>query len=902
MGSLWTSTGTRLSTVTFSNESASGWQEATLPAPVAITANTQYVVSYNTNSGFYSGEDQYFKTTGIDNGPLHAPVDTAGAANGVYVYGASSFPNQTFNSENYWVDVVFVKTIVPDTTPPVVSATTPLNGATGAAVNGSVSVTFNEPMAASSIGSSTVELRDSGNVLVASTVSYAASTRIATLTPGTALAYSSTYTARITGGASGVKDVALNALAADYVWSFTTAGPPPPPPTTGPGGPILVISSTSNPFTEYYAEILRAEGLNAFNVTDINAVTATTLSAYDVVVLGEMALTMAQVTTLSDWVTGGGNLIAMRPDKKLASLLGLTDAGTSLAEGYLLVNTATAPGAGIVGQTMQFHGTADRYTVSGATSVATLYSTASASTTNPAVTVRSVGATGGQAAAFAYDLARSVVYTRQGNPAWSGQDRDAQAPIRSDDLFFGGAQANYVDLTKVAIPQADEQQRLLANLIGVLNADRKPLPRFWYLPKGLKAAVVMTGDDHASNGTAGRFDIYNSDSAPGCSVVDWECVRATSYIFSNTPITPAQVASYTAQGFEIGVHMWMSGQSGGSTASTMTCNDYTPTSIAADYSQQLSLFASRFPGALPVRTNRTHCIVWSDYVTQPQVALANGIRFDTNYYYWPDTWVNDVPGLFTGSGMPMRFAKADGTMIDVYQGASQITDESGQSFPATIDTLLSRALGPEGYFGAFVANMHTDTAVHAGSEAIVAAAQNRGVPVVSAGQMLDWIDGRNNSTFGTIAWNAPASTLTFAVTAASGARNLHTLLPASFGGNPLAGLTRNGVPVSFTTQTLKGVVYADFVSPSGSYQAEYHGRHRCACRHERVSDTGGIHGYCRMDNQRACNDTSGFWTAARRAQLNGYGCGRDRVALRPARWVGRQHDLLLSDRLGRHEW
>ena len=88
---------------------------------------------------------------------------------------------------------------------------------------------------------------------------------------------------------------------------------------------------------------------------------------------------------------------------------------------------------------MQFHGTADRYTLNGATSVATLYSNATTATANPAVTVRSVGASGGQAAAFTYDLARSIVYTRQGNPAWSGQERDGIAPIRSDDLFFGGA-------------------------------------------------------------------------------------------------------------------------------------------------------------------------------------------------------------------------------------------------------------------------------------------------------------------------------------------------------------------------------------------------------------------------------------------------------------------------------
>ncbi len=114
----------------------------------------------------------------------------------------------------------------------------------------------------------------------------------------------------------------------------------------------------------------------------------------------------------------------------------------------------------------------------------------------------------GQAAAFTYDLATSIVYTRQGNPAWAAQERDGYAPIRSDDKFFGNAtgdpQPDWVDLNKVAIPQADEQQRLLANLIIQMNLAKKPLPRFWYFPNGKKAVVIMTGDDHANNGTAGR--------------------------------------------------------------------------------------------------------------------------------------------------------------------------------------------------------------------------------------------------------------------------------------------------------------------------------------------------------------------------------------------------------------
>jgi hypothetical protein len=211
-------------------------------------------------------------------------------------------------------------------------------------------------------------------------------------------------------------------------------------------------------------------------------------------------------------VQGGGNLVALHPDKKLASLLGLADAGGTLANGYLRVDTASAPGTGIAGDTMQFHGTADRYALAGARAVATLYSNATTATANPAVTLNDVGSAGGQAAAFAFDLSRSIVYTRQGNPAWAGQERDGEPGIRPNDLFFGASatdpQPDWLDTDKIAIPQADEQQRLLVNLVTSIERDRKPVPRFWYFPRDLKAAIVMTGDDHAVGGTAGRFDQY----------------------------------------------------------------------------------------------------------------------------------------------------------------------------------------------------------------------------------------------------------------------------------------------------------------------------------------------------------------------------------------------------------
>jgi Domain of unknown function (DUF4082)/Bacterial Ig-like domain/Glycosyl hydrolases family 16 len=582
-------------------------------------------------------------------------------------------------------------------------------------------------------------------------------------------------------------------------------------PTQGPGGPILVVTTANNPFSLYYAEILRTEGFNAFAVSDISSMSATTLAAYDVVILGQMPLTATQVTMFSNWVNAGGQLIAMRPDKQLAGLLGLTDASSTLANAYLLVNTATGPGVGIVAETIQFHGTADLYALSGALSIATLYANATTATANPAVTLRGVGTNGGQAAAFTYDLARSVVYTRQGNPAWSGQERDGIAPIRSDDLYYGAAsgdpQPDWVDLTKVAIPQADEQQRLLANLILQMNLPKKPLPRFWYFPQGFQAVVIMTGDDHGIGGTAGRFDQYLAASPAGCSVADWHCIRSTSYIYPGSPLTDAQAAAYVAQGFEVALHV------------TTGCADWTPASLRSFYSDQLSTFAADYPSVPPPATNRTHCIAWSDYATQPQVEIENGIRLDTSYYYWPPSWLADRPGFFTGSGMPMRFAGLDGTLIDVYQAATQLTDESGQTYPYEIAALLDNALGPQGYYGAFTANMHTDLVNSTGSDAIIAAAQARSVPVVSARQMLTWLDGRNSSSFGALGWNT--NVLSFTITVGTGATGLEGMVPMKAAVGDLTGITRNGSPIMYTSQVIKGITYAFFPAAAGTYQATY---------------------------------------------------------------------------------
>jgi hypothetical protein len=796
VGSLWSSGGTRLGTVTFTGESASGWQTATLPSPVQINANTTYVASYHTTVGRYSVTNNGLASA-VTRGPLTALASGTDGGNGVYAYGGGGFPTNTFQASNYSVDVVFTQTAT-DNTPPTIASRAPAPGASGVATSAEVTATFSEAVTSSSV---VMTLTGPGGA-VAGTTGYDAASNTATFTPAAALATSTSYTAAV----SGARDTAGNVMA-PVSWSFTTAAPPPPPPDQGPGGPVLIVKSGSG-FTSFAAEVLRAEGLNEFATADLSTVTSTVLAQYDVVLLGSTPLTAAQVSMFTTWVDGGGNLVAFRPDKQLASLLGLLSTTGTLANGYLKVDTGSAPGAGITDQTVQFHGTADRYALLGARAVATLYSSPTVATINPAVTLRAVGSNGGHAAAFTYDLPQSLVHTRQGNPAWEGQERDGQAPVRSDDLYFGGSSTDWVDLGKVAIPQADEQQRLLANLIGTMNLDRKPLPRFWYFPRSLKAVIVGTGDDHANGGTAGRFEQYLANSPSGCVVQNWECPRFTSYVYPNSPLTNAQAASYNTSGFEVALHV------------STSCQNWTANSLTSNYSNQLGQWRQKYSSAPAPATNRTHCLVWSDWSTQASVEASNGIRLDTNYYYWPGSWVSDRPGFMTGSGMPMRFASKTGDLIDVYQAATQMTDESGQSYPFTPDALLDRALGPLGYYGAFTANVHTDQATTFQSDQLLASAQARNVPIVSAKQLLTWLNGRNASSFSGIARSG--NTLTFTVNVGAGANGLTGMVPtAGTGGTTLSTLTVGGTPVSFTRTTVKGVEYAMFLAAPGTYTATY---------------------------------------------------------------------------------
>ena len=219
-------------------------------------------------------------------------------------------------------------------------------------------------------------------------------------------------------------------------------------------------------FWTYTGEILKAEGFNEFIIDSLtdNKINPAYLNRFDIVILSETTVTKEQNTMLSDYVKNGGNLIAFRPDKQLSDLFGLIQTNTSINEGYIKIDTLKDTGRGLVGETIQFHGTSDIYKLNGAEEIAALFLNSGYSTGFPSVVSNDYG--NGHAAAFTYNLPKSIVYTRQGNPDWAGEERDKVDGPTATDLFYPlNGEAQWNNPEKIAIPQADEQMRLLSHII-----------------------------------------------------------------------------------------------------------------------------------------------------------------------------------------------------------------------------------------------------------------------------------------------------------------------------------------------------------------------------------------------------------------------------------------------------
>ena len=291
VANLWTSSGTRLTTATFTGETASGWQQVLFSSPVPITANTVYVVSYHANSGHYSADVNYFATTGVDSPPLHALANGVSGGNGVYRYGSTSgFPTQTWNASNYWVDVVFSSGPAPTlssiavtpATPTISTGSTQQFTATGTYSNSSTQ-NLTSQVAWASASTSVATINSAGLATAVNAGSTTISATLGTVAGSTTLTVQTTpltiTTASLPGGSLNVVYTATLAASGGvtpYTWSLDSGALPTGLSLTSGTGVISGIPTAIGTFS-FTARVTAANGQSVTKPLSIIIVNVVTL-------------------------------------------------------------------------------------------------------------------------------------------------------------------------------------------------------------------------------------------------------------------------------------------------------------------------------------------------------------------------------------------------------------------------------------------------------------------------------------------------------------------------------------------------------------------------------------------------------------------------------------------------
>ena len=223
VGHLWSSSGQQLAEAAFVDETASGWQQVALAQPVAVTANTTYVVSYHAAAGRFAWSPGYFGSE-AGSGLLRAPSSAASGGNGVYHYGSSSgFPDESWNATNYWVDAVFSRGPPADTRPPEITGITPADGSGGVATSTTATVGLRRAHERRVAERADFRLVDDLGATVATSIGYDPATRKASASLPAPRWPSAHLHGHRQGRDGGVTDSTGNPLAADRV----RASPPP---------------------------------------------------------------------------------------------------------------------------------------------------------------------------------------------------------------------------------------------------------------------------------------------------------------------------------------------------------------------------------------------------------------------------------------------------------------------------------------------------------------------------------------------------------------------------------------------------------------------------------------------------------------------------------------------------
>jgi hypothetical protein len=223
----------------------------------------------------------------------------------------------------------------PDTTAPTVTGTIHANGATNVAINAKVGATFSEGMDPLTVTNVNFTLKETvTGTAVAGTVSYSGVSAV--FIPASNLAFSTRYTVTVKGGVSGAKDLAGNALANDFVISWTTAAAPD---TTAPTvtGTIHANGATNVAINAKVGATF-SEGMDPLTVTNVNFTLKETVTGTAVAGTVSYSGVSAVFIPLSNLASSTGYTVTVK-----GGVGGVTDlAGNPMASDFVISWTTAA--------------------------------------------------------------------------------------------------------------------------------------------------------------------------------------------------------------------------------------------------------------------------------------------------------------------------------------------------------------------------------------------------------------------------------------------------------------------------------------------------------------------------------------------------------------------------------
>jgi hypothetical protein len=586
----------------------------------------------------------------------------------------------------------------------------------------------------------------------------------------------------------------------------------------------LLIAYPDGANSVIWQEILRVEGLPYVRVQPLAALTLDSLHGVAVVIVPPGEVSALQAELLVEYVTAGGGLIVVQPGAELTPLCGLAAGAGVTAHGYLCVQSG-APGAeGIDTGALQFHAPLRHYELREAEQIAVVCSQEAIATTTPAVTWQRIAE--GAVVTWCYDLAQSVVLTRQGPPAHAGAETDGVEGVRAVDMFPG-----FIDLERIHLPQADEQQRLLVNLLDAISA--VPLPRLWYFPNNANSVLVLTGDSHNNPALAvdsvlrrvedygGTMSIYYTP--PPTDTVRRAVRRVRTWLDEqpvvgdlvppSDVVTPYHAALWRARGHEFALH------------------PYVEEGLELGWARYWQQFTGLGFGTFT--TTRTHRVLWHGWTDTARVQAGYAINMNFDYYHVGPIFQRAngswAFGYFTGSGLPMRFVDVEGRLIDNWQQNTHLVDEQviampwGANFVGSTpeqaveiaSEVIRRAVA--GAYAALCVQCHFDPFAvpgpwTAGAErylaGVLASGRENGLPIVAGAHWLSFTQARAGAQLAAYQVDAASGALTFTIHTTAPDAGLTLLLPVRNNVQRLAALQANGKEISFQTRKVGATLYA----------------------------------------------------------------------------------------------